>query len=97
MDLQAFPSIARNYSPNIVFPYSGIGLSIGHGINRNLEAGISFRSVPWGSEVSLSEGYRIKLMDTPAFEVKNTSKLFIGIPLYYNKFSLSSALSSEVL
>jgi hypothetical protein len=96
IDLLAFPTISRNYSPNFVVPYSGIGLTIGHGKNKQLEAGISFRSVPWGSEIALSEGYRIDLTSNSKFHITNTSRIYFGLPLFYNKLSLSSAASTEV-
>lgn len=95
-DLLAFPSISKGYVPNVVIPYSGVCLSLIHGKNSNFETGISFRSLPWGSEVALSEGYRIDLLSRSRYLLNSTSKVFIGLPLFYNKLSLSSALSTEV-
>ena len=95
LDLYAFPTVTNDFKPAIIAPYSGIGLSVKHGNKQQFQGGLSFRSVPWGAELSISEGLVYRLVDHEKYTINNTTKIFLGYPLFYNKLSISTGLSSE--
>lgn len=95
VDLHSYPTVDRGFSPSFIVPFSGIGLTTNYGQKHKLESSVSFRSLPWGSEIALSEGVVFPLLEKERISVSNTSKIFLGIPLFYNKLSISTALSSE--
>jgi len=95
LDLYSYPTIDREFSPSVIVPYGGLGLSLRHGKNQRFESGLSFRSVPWGAELSLSERFIFVNIDKEKYAFGNSSKVFLGLPLFYNKLSISTAISSE--
>ncbi|GLR15943.1 hypothetical protein [Portibacter lacus] len=93
IDLESFPTLTQDYGKSIIAPYSGIGLTYFY---DKYATGLNYRSVPWGSEVSVSQAFNIPFYQSEKIAVGSSSQVYVGVPLYYNKFSTSLGASSRV-
>lgn len=95
--LNMYPGMVENFSRETRINYTGATLEIHHPFRKlNLSSGITFRSINWGSQLSIEESIYFPLLDKEGSTINLRSAISLAYPLFYNKQLLGFGASTGI-